>query len=143
MWSLVGLILLVILFVYIRRSKLLRTYFYSKLYRIGIQYGKHIYTPVCDIYTDFYGLDFVFLRLKHKCLWGYRFLHGECFRIPLTYVDVGHHLKYVHDGEEVDHMYMEGTPFSVEKGHLILYQRKRKGLSYISEEIKRSQQWPM
>lgn len=132
-----------IFFILIRKSKFLRIYFHSKLYRIGIQIGKHIYTPVCDIHSDFRYFDLVFLRKQHSHLDGYRIFHQECFRLTLQYIEAGQHLVYEIDGKHQDHLYLEGTPFQVTKGILILYQKKRKGLSFISEEIKRSNQWPM
>jgi len=128
--------------VWIRQNKLLRIRFYNNLYSIGIQIKDHINTPVCDIYTEPRPFDIVLLIKHHEHLHGYRIFNKEYFKIKLEYVPVGYHLVYHINNEPAEHLYMEGTPFQLNKGTLVLSQKKRKGLSFISVEVGRSNQWP-
>jgi hypothetical protein len=127
----------------IRRNKFLRTYFQNSLYRIGIQIGTNIYTPVCDVQSDFCYFDIVFLKKHNATLHGYHIFQRKEFLISLKYIPIGHTLNYVIDSKVSEHLYFEGTPFHVHKGELILYQKKRKGLGFISVEINRSNKWPI
>lgn len=136
------LLFLLICAIQIRRNKVLRTSFYYILYILGLQIGRHIYTPVCDIYTDFRYFDIVFLGKHHGHVHGYRLFHREYFQIPLHYLPVDNNLVYQINEQPAEHLYLEGTPFHLNKGELILYQRKRRGLGFISEEIGRSPKWP-
>ena len=140
MWILLVLFILLAL---IRQSQLLRTHLHASLYSIGLQFGKHIYTPVCNVYSDSRFFDIVLLGKHHGHIHGHRVFNREYFHIPLTYVPVGHHLVYEINGRKQDHFYLEGTPFRVHKGTLVLYQKKRRGMSFISEERGRSNEWPM
>lgn len=139
MWILIVLLLLLIL---IRQNKLLRTHLQNSLYSIGIQFGTHIYTPVCDVYSDSRYFDIVLLGKHHAHLHGYRVFHQQYFELPLKYVPVGHHLVHEIDGNSREHLYLDGTPFRVHTGQLVLYRKKRRGLGFISEVCERSNQWP-
>lgn len=140
MWILIVLFTLLIL---IRQSKLIRTHFHSYLYSIGLQFGTHIYTPVCNVYSDFRYFDIVLLGKHHGYIHGHRIFHREFFRIALNYVPVGYHLVYEVNRQKQEHFYLEGTHFQVDRGILILYRKKRRGMSFVSEECNRSNQWPM
>lgn len=141
MWILISL-LVAIFTLFIRQNKLLRAYFHSWLYRVGLQLGTHIYTPVCDIHSEFRYFDIVLLKKCNGHLHLNRILHQESLEIPLKYVPVGHHLTYEVDGKVKEHLYLEGTPFKISEGTLILYQRKFKRLGSILEEHSRSDRWP-
>ena len=141
MWILLGLILLpIVISVCIRNHSLARIQLHSYLYKIGIQWGNHVYTPVCDICTDFRFPDLVLLGVHHEHLHIYRIFQREHVHIPLVYVQPGYHLEY--KGPE-SIMYMEGTPFRVKKGELVLYKRQRKGMAFMLQEVQRSTQWTM
>lgn len=142
MWIFIFLLLSILL---IRKNKFLRTYFHNSLFYIGLQLGWHIYTPVCDVCSRsaFRYFDIVLFDKYDGCIHGYRILHREYFCIPLKYIPVGYTLVYKVNGEVRDHLYLEGTPFQIDEGQLILYRKKRKGISFISEEVCRSNKWPI
>ena len=140
MWILA--LLSITLLTCIRKNKLLRTYFYDSLYCIGLQLGHNIYTPVCNVYSDYCYLDIVLLKKYGGELHGCRIFHQEYFCLPLQYVPVGYTLVYELDGKPEEHLYFEGTPFKVNEGTLVLYKKKRQRLGFISEEVARSDQWP-
>lgn len=142
MWIFMFLSLLTMCMLLIRRNKFIRTYLHPWLYRFGLQLGSHIYTPVCDIYSNFRYFDIVLLMKYKGSLYMYRLFHHEQIQIPLKYIPVGHHLKYKINDEEHEHLYLEGTPFQLHKGELILYQRKARRLGFISIEVGRSDKWP-
>lgn len=129
----------------IRYNKLLRIYFQSSLYKIGLQIGNNIYTPVCDVHSDFRWFDIVLIKKAPEYLHIHRILHREKHYIPLFYVPVGKNLVYKIDDEISEHLYLEGTPFTVSKGELILYKRENVGRMGFTKyvEIAKSNQWPI
>jgi hypothetical protein len=140
MWIVIFLLLTIILG--IRNNKLLRTYFQSYLYRLGLQFGTHIYTLVGDVYSDFRYFDIVFLKKHKENLHGFRLFNQEDFCILMKYVPVGHHLIYKVNDKVKEHLYLDGTPFEIDEGELILYRKVPKRFGYISEEHSRSNKWP-
>ena len=137
--------LLLLIFPLIRYNKLLRIYFQGSLYKIGVQFGNTIYTPVCDVYSDFRWFDVVFFKKSPGHLYGHRLLYQEQFDIPLSYVPVGKTLLYKINGVPSEHMYLEGTPFTLSNGELTLYRRESTGRmgSFRNIEVARSIQWPI
>lgn len=123
---------------------LVLTFIITKIKFIGIQVFDHIYKFNSVIqYPKGSGIDIIIIYKHYNELNCYSLLSGRSFVIPLTFVEVGFHLKYIVDGEEKKIPFEEGTPFQISKGHLVLYKIKRKGLGFIKEEVKRSQSWPM
>ena len=143
MWIL--LLLLTLGLFIIRYNKLLRIYFQSSLYKIGIQLGNNIYTPVCDVHSEFRWFDIVLIEKNPSHLHIHRVLHREKFHLPLLYIPVGKTLLYKINGIPSEHMYLEGTPFTLSKGELTLYRRESTGRmgSFRNIEIARSIQWPI
>lgn len=139
------ILLLLLIFPLIRYNKLLRIYFQSSLYKIGIQLGNNIYTPVCDVHSEFRWFDIVLIKKNPSHVHIHRILHGEEFHLPLSYVPVGKTLLYKINGVPSEHMYLEGTPFILSKGELTLYRRENSGRmgSFRTVEIARSIQWPI
>jgi hypothetical protein len=143
MWLLlICLVVLIAIGYFIRSNKYLRTHFYDKLYSVGLQYGNHIYTLVSDVYQEECCVDLVILTKHHDHLHVYHVFNRKYSKISLVYPSPIQTLVYQIDNQPKEHLYMEGTPFRVNKGELILYQKKRKGLGFIREEIGRSKQWP-
>ena len=121
---------------YVRKSKLLEN---SPL---GIQIGRTIYTLAGDIITDRMRLDLVYLKRTGGCISFQTALTRNSFSIPLMYPEPGCSLVYMVNGTSHDLPYMEGTPFTVNKGELILYEKVKRGLTYMSVEVGRSTSWP-
>lgn len=139
----ITIIFIILILLIIRKNRFLRTYLYSYLYSYGIQIGDHIYTPVCDVYSNYNYYDIVILGKNKGYLHGYYILHNKYFKIELTYIPVGHNLVHQIDNTNKEYMYMEGTPFTVRNGTLILYKKKRRGFGTYSEEISRTNKWPV
>ena len=114
-------VLIFISIVCIRKNKFIRNRLRDKLYYIGIQIGNNIYTPVCDIHTEFKYFDMIVMVKEKNNIHGYRIFNREYFNISLKYIPVGHHLVYKHNNKNKEHLYLEGTPFKINKGELILY----------------------
>lgn len=138
------ILLILLALIVIRYNKLLRLYFESSLYKIGVQIGNTIYTPVCDVHSEFRWFDFVLIKKNPSHVHIHRVLHREKFHIPLSYIPVGKTLLYKVNGVPSEHMYLEGTPFTLSKGELILYNKeKARMMGWKNVEIARSTQWPI
>lgn len=143
MWiALIIIIVSLITLLVIRSDKYLRTYFNDKLYIIGIQLGNIIYTPVADIYLNQFKFDIILSAKYRDNLYVYKILNRECSKIALTYPSPVQTLVYYIDNKPQEHKYLEGSPFIVHRGELVLFEKKRKGLGFIRQEIGRSNKWP-
>lgn len=138
------LIIVFFLLFFVRYLPVLRTYFKDSLNFVGIMVGTHIYTPVSTIqHTSRHWVDFVLLGKHHNHIHVYSLFYGNYFTIQLHHIPVGHKLVYLHGDKKINPPYMEGTPFTVKDGHLVLYKRKRKRFGFNLEKVKESQTWPM
>lgn len=126
----------------IKKNTFLRSYFHDKLSKIGLQFGNTIYTPVCDIQTDYRLFDIVFTRKENTRLQLSRIFHKERFYIPLTYVEPGYKLKYKVNNQIQDIPYYDGTPFTLDQGILTMYKSKVGKMGITSQYIGESIQWP-
>lgn len=116
----------------------------TKIKFIGIQVFDHIYKFNSVIqYPGGSNIDIILIYKHFNQLNCYSLFGRKSFIIPLAFVGVGFHLKYIVDEKEKKIPFEEGTPFKIDKGVLVLYKVKRKGLGFIKEEVKRSQSWPM
>lgn len=138
------LFILIIGLVLLRSSRLLQIWFHDELNSIGLQIGDQIYTPLSLIqYPQGYYFDLVLLGHHQNHLHGYQILRQHYIEIPLYHVPVGHKLTYFYEGKEQEIPYLRGTPFQLRRGELVLHRKKRKGLSFIHEEVARGTKWPL
>ena len=126
----------------IRKNNFLRIYLQSKLYFIGIQINNNIYTPVCDIYSDNSCFDIVYIKKHQSHICCYNILRNQSYKILLSYVPPNYRLEHRINDEVQQHIYLEGTPFNVTEGKLILFEKKRKGLGFIFQKHSESTSWP-
>lgn len=130
------LLLIFSILLYIRKNRTLQLTF-PELYHVGLQAGDCIYTVVGDV--QFSGhLDIVLLTKENSSLHIYYVFHRKSITLPLHYIPAGHHLVC-----EPEHTYLEGTPFTLRRGLLTLYKKKRRGLGFVNEILHTSNSWPI
>lgn len=134
--------ILLLVLVCIRKSAYLRLLLRDKLYYVGIQLGHTIYTAVGDVYQETPRYDIVLLW-RTKVWHAYRLFSHEYVTMPVCHPSPMQTLQYLVDGKPRELMYLEGTPFRVRTGELVLYQRKRRGLCFVKEQVARGDRWPL
>ena len=111
---------------------------------IGIQIFNHVYAPFHNIHQKSSSwFDLVLIGRNTNQLHLYRVFHREHSVVPLIDVPIMHKLTYIENNIEKEHSYYPGSPFELQRGELILYQRKKTGFSFRLEEVARSKSWPI
>lgn len=126
------------------RNAILKIYFKNWLNWIGIQFFSNIYTLTSNIQSpNSVFFDLVLINRYSNHISSYLVLHRFTQNIPLTYIQPGYSLTYEVNSKVCDLPCEDGTPFTVNKGELILRKRIKGRFGFSLKELRRSNSWPI